>query len=261
MAPMTATLRGKVALVTGAGRGIGRAIAVALGGAGVSVGCVARSEAELEQCVALVEAAGAAAVVAIADLADPVALAAAIETVEGAFGAIDLLVNNAGIVGPLGPTFEVSAEEYERAVLVNLLAPVRLSLALLPQMRRQGFGRILNISSGAARNTTSGDPMNAYITTKSALEGHTTSLAAELVGSGVTANVLRPGMVDTPMQELMRTQDADQLGAAFVDRFRSRFEAGELLAPEAPAALAVELLAGEENGAIVSYTDRAGATS
>ena len=256
---MTA-LRGKVALVTGAGRGIGREIAVALAGAGVSVGLLSRTESELEETLALVEEAGAAGVVAQADLAAAAELDAALSAVVDAFGPVDLLVNNGAVVGPLGPTTSADPDAYAFALQVNVAAPVRLSVAVLPGMLARGFGRILNVSTGAVGRASSGDPYNCYIASKAALEAHTLGLATELAGSGVTANLLRPGVVDTAMQTYIRNQDPAEVGKGFIDRFVERYEAGQLLTPDVPAGIALEMLQGEENGEIVSVSERLGRT-
>lgn len=255
-----ATLRGRVALVTGAGRGIGRAIAVELAGAGVSVGLLSRTERELEETRELAEAAGASGFVAPADLADGASLDAAIESVRDAFGPIDLLVNNGAVVGPLGPTVAIDVAQYAFAMQVNVVAPVRATLAVLPMMLERGFGRILNVSTGAVARASSGDPYNCYIASKAALEAHTLGLASELEGSGVTANLLRPGIVDTSMQSYIRNQDPSLVGEAFIGRFVERFEQGQLLTPDVPARIALEMLQGEENGEIVSTSERLGRT-
>jgi NAD(P)-dependent dehydrogenase (short-subunit alcohol dehydrogenase family) len=255
-----ATLRGRVALVTGAGRGIGRAIAVELASAGVAVGLLSRTESDLNETLAQVEVAGASGIVVPGDLADPASLADAIEQVTGAFGPIDLLVNNGAVVGPLGPTSAVDPDEYAFALAVNVMAPVRLELALVPGMIERGFGRVLNVSTGAVGRQSAGDPYNCYIATKAALEAHTLGLATELAGSGVSANILRPGIVDTSMQTYIRTQDPGAVGEEFIARFVERFESGQLLTPDVPAKIVREILEGEENGQVISTSERLGRT-
>jgi 3-oxoacyl-[acyl-carrier protein] reductase len=115
---------------------------------------------------------------------------------------------------------------------VNVEAPVRLALALLPSMLERGWGRIVNVSSGIVDRPGAMVGLNAYAATKAALEAHTLNLAAELAGSGVTVNVYRPGSVDTAMQAWFRSQSPDEIGAALHDRFRTSYEQGALITPE-----------------------------
>jgi NAD(P)-dependent dehydrogenase (short-subunit alcohol dehydrogenase family) len=122
-------------------------------------------------------------------------------------------------------------------------------------MLEQGWGRIVNVSSGIAAHPGAMVGMNAYATTKAALEAQTLNLAAELAGSGVTVNVYRPGSVDTAMQEWIRSQAPDEIGTELHRRFQASYEQGSLMAPEHSARTLVRRLAGDATGEIWTVTD------
>jgi len=186
---LTGPLAGKVALVTGAGRGIGRALSLGLVDAGARVAILARSQDELDEVAGAMRQRGGTALVIAADLGDPRQLADAASRALGEFAAVDLLINNAAVVWPLGPTSIVDPADWASAMAINVTAPVTLTRALLPGMLERGFGRIVNVSSGVAAHPAAMIGGNAYTATKAALEAHTLNLAAELAGSGVTQRV------------------------------------------------------------------------
>ena len=148
---------------------------------------------------AAVSAAGGTALVVPTDVGDPAGVNQAVAMVLAEFGAVDILVNDAAVVAPLGPTVSVDADAWALAFAVNVVGPLRLTQAVLPGMIERGWGRIANVSSGIAAHPAAMIGMNAYAASKSALEAHTLNLAAELAATGVTANVYRPGSVDTAM--------------------------------------------------------------
>ena len=197
-------LDGRVALVTGGGRGIGRAIATGLAARGVRVAILARSAEQVDQTVALITAQGGTALAVPADLALPDQVAAAFKAILERWGPIGVLVNNAAVVWPLGPSAELDPASWAQALAVNITAAARLSFAALPAMLAAGWGRIVNVSSAIAAHPAGMVRANAYATSKAGLEAHTLNLAAELAGTGVTVNAYRPGGVDTAMQAWIR---------------------------------------------------------
>ena len=252
---MEPSLTGRRAIVTGASRGIGRALAEQLGRAGAAVALVARSRAELERLAAGIAAAGATAIPITADLArdDPSEVA---RLAADRLGGIDVVINNAAVLEPLGRSGpDIDPVAWRRSLEINLTAPAMITFALLPQLLAAGWGRIVNISSGVAANPGAMINANAYATGKAAIEGHTLNLAAELEGTGVTANVYRPGTVDTTMQESLRTQDPDKVGAFLPERFGGLYERGELITPDDSAASLLRRLLDPGNGRILSVSD------
>lgn len=249
---MTSDFAGKTALVTGAGRGIGRAVALGLGAAGARVILLARTAGQLDETRTLLREQGTPAgkiSVLPADLADERDRGRASAAVLAA-GRVDILVNNAATVEPLGPTAGIKASDLRLAFEVNVVAPATLTAAVLPGMLEAGWGRVANISSGIVANPAGMVRGNAYATTKAALEAHTVNLAAELRGTGVTVNAYRPGGVDTAMQAWIRRQDPDRIGTGLHERFNKNYAEGSLITPEQSAAVLLAHLAGDDSGVI-----------
>jgi 3-oxoacyl-[acyl-carrier protein] reductase len=251
-------LRDRAALVTGAGRGIGRRIAVGLAGAGAHVALLARSEHELADAAAEIEAAGGIATTIVADVQHDRKLRAAADRLRAQLGAPLVLVNNAAVVAPLGPTHSLGQAPVRTAMAVNVVAPITLSALFLPGMIAAGWGRIVNVSSGIAASPDAMPGMTVYAASKAALEAHTLNLAAELSGSGVTANIYRPGAVDTAMQRWIRDQPRDQIGAVLHDRFEAMHADGHLITAEHSARSLLDRIAGPQSGQIWSVDDATG---
>jgi NAD(P)-dependent dehydrogenase (short-subunit alcohol dehydrogenase family) len=242
----------KTALITGAGRGIGRAIALGLADAGARVVLLARSAGQLDETRALLGERGvplgriSPLPADLADEEDRDRAAAAVL----AMGRVDILVNNAATVEPLGPTIGIASADLRLAFEINVVAPAALTAAVLPGMLDAVWGRVVNISSGIVANPAGMVRGNAYATTKAALEAHTVNLAAELRGTGVTVNAYRPGGVDTAMQAWIRQQDPERIGAGLHERFNRNFAEGTLITPEHSAAVLLAHLADDDTGAI-----------
>ncbi len=202
----TIDLAGHVALVTGASRGIGRAIALALAeaGADIAVNYHARA-AEAEDVARQIRALGRRALTIAADVADGAAVTSMVAAVAEALGPIDLLVNNAGI-GPAHGIDDLTPAVFERTIAVNLTAAFLCIQAVLPAMRARRFGRIVNISSGAARGA--GGIGVHYNASKAGLEGLTRGYAARLAAEGITVNAIAPSLIDTEMVAPIRAAAA-----------------------------------------------------
>jgi NAD(P)-dependent dehydrogenase (short-subunit alcohol dehydrogenase family) len=258
---VTDRFTGKTALVTGAGRGIGRAVALGLAEAGADLILLARSSDQLEATRAVLADRGMArgrVLVIATDLGDEGGRGQAVRAAL-ARGRVDILINNAGTVEPLGTTAEIPSAELRWAFEVNVIAPAALTAAVLPGMAQAGWGRIVNVSSGIAARPEAMVRGNAYAATKAALEAHTVNLAAELRGTGVTANVFRPGRVDTAMQEWIRGQDPQRIGAALHGRFTRMHAERALITPEQSAHALLARLEGSETGAVWDVDDPAAA--
>jgi len=237
-------------MVTGAGRGIGRAVAVELAAAGMAVALVARSEDQLAETAQQVERLGVAAVVVPVDLADLSQATRAIHLATDRLGAVDVLINDAAVVGPLGPSDLVDPTEWAFTFNVNVVAAAALSFAVLPVMVERGWGRIVNVSSAIAAQPGAMVGMNAYAASKAALEAHTLNLAAELAGSGVTVNAFRPGSVDTAMQAGIRGQDPKRIGAVLHEWFASSYAEGAMITPQQSARSLVPHLFADGTGEV-----------
>jgi NAD(P)-dependent dehydrogenase (short-subunit alcohol dehydrogenase family) len=253
---MSGNFAGKTALVTGAGRGIGRAVAFGLAGAGAGLILLARSAEQLAQTEALLHGRGVAdgkVRIIPADLSDEEqrshAAAVALETAR-----VDILVNNAATVEPLGPTAAIPAAELRQAFELNVVASAALAAAVLPGMLDAGWGRVVNVSSAIAGRPGMMLRFNAYAVTKAALEAYTINIAAELRGTGVTVNAYRPGSVDTAMQSWIREQDPERIGTMAHEWFNHSFAQGILTTPEQSAEALIAHLSGDDTGAIWDFS-------
>jgi gluconate 5-dehydrogenase len=226
------SLKGRVALVTGASRGIGRAIAVALGGAGADVACCARTTEQVEGTAVAIQRGGTRAAGFTLDVTQPSDITRTVLDVERVLGSVDILVNNAGITLEKA-TVEVTDEEWEHVLATNLSALFRLVRAVAPRMIERGHGKIINIGSmyGAI-----GVPRYAaYCASKAAVASLTRSLAAEWGRHGIQVNCLAPGYMNT---DIPRAALADDKRRAL---FLSKVPARRIGEPEEAGLLAVYL--------------------
>lgn len=240
-------LEGKVALVTGGGRGLGRATALALAEQGAKVVVLARSLPEVEETVHLIrQQYGVGRAIAVrADVTQKQDITNAFETARKRWGGVDILVNNAGDPGATKPVVSMTLVEWQRTMDVNLTGVFLCSREAMRDMSRRRWGRIINISSGSAAAAVPG--MSAYSVAKAAVEHFTRILAAEGAPLGVMVVALRPGVVDTRMQEDIRSRANEEIPGDLRALFTSYKERGMLVPPERPARL-IAFLAGERPG-------------
>lgn len=221
------TLKDRVAVITGAGQGIGRAFARAFAAEGAIAIIAERNTATGAAVAAEIAAANGRARAIVTDVADPASVDAMAREVEAAFGRIDILINNAAIFSTLDmrPFDRIPLDEWEQVLRVNVTGAFLCCRAVVPAMRRAGFGRIINMASGAV---TLGRPNYLhYIASKAALDGMTRSLARELGPHGITVNAILPGATFTEIER--RTVTPEQ---------KERIVAMQCLArPETPADL------------------------
>jgi NAD(P)-dependent dehydrogenase (short-subunit alcohol dehydrogenase family) len=191
------TLTSMPALITGAGRGIGRAIAERLAGEGAPVTLLARTRAEVDAVAAGICARGGAALALTADVTDPRAVAAALTAARTRFGVVRILVNNAGTPGPYGPVGLADPQTWWASQLLHQYAPLLTMSAVIPDMRQAGGGRIINIVSSAG--TVPIPHLSAYAVGKCAAIRLTEIVNLEQRGSGIRAFALHPGTIVTDM--------------------------------------------------------------
>jgi 2-hydroxycyclohexanecarboxyl-CoA dehydrogenase len=229
----------RVALVTGGGRGIGRAVASALAADGRAVAVADIREAEAKETAAAIESLGHTAVPVVLDVTDSRSVTEGVAQAEAALGPIDILVNNAGW-DELKPFLDTDEAFWDRIIEINYKGALRLTHRVLPGMVERRWGRIVNVASDAARVGSSLEAV--YSGAKAGVIGFTKTIAREVARRGVTANVVCPGPTDTPLlQEIIASQkDA----AKIIDGMTGAVPMKRLGTPEEVAA-AVAFLTGE----------------
>lgn len=231
-------LSGTKAVVTGAGRGIGKAIALALSEAGASVSLLARTEGEIAEGAEEIRRRGGDATAIVCDVSSRQEIADAFARAEAEHGPTDLLVNNAAIFGPLEPFSDSDPDAWWRAQEVNVFGPALCCRSVLPSMIARRRGRIINIVSGAI----SVAYFSSYITSKSALIRFSECLALEVKPHDIAVFPMGPGTVRTKMSEASVNSAA---GKKWIPWFQNIFDQGLDLPLERPAALAVALASGK----------------
>src|SRR5581483_1713057 len=232
-------LTGQVAIVTGGGRGIGRAIAQALAAAGASVAVVARTESQLTETITLIREADGKASPFVTDVNDRQAVAQMVKQVEQQLGSIDILVNNVGRHHALGPLWQVDPNEWRKDIEGNLLSTFLCMHAVLPGMIERRRGRIINVSSAAGNLPR--PHSTAYTSSKAAVTRLTESVAISAQPYGVCVFAIHPGSVRTTMADYLINSEA---GQTWVPEFRTIYDETEIPAEQA-GTLAVFLASGK----------------
>lgn len=242
---MVATVAGKVALVTGGGRGIGRGIALALAKYGAKVTVMARSTEEVEQVADEIRAMGGTALACSGDVSNYADVQRILTEITSKLGTVDILVNNAAILHVGHLVEETNPEAWAMSQQINLIGAYYLIHATLPAMKQRGYGRIINITSGAAHGIPRG---TAYSASKAALNTLSQTVAAETADTGVCVVAVNPGEVDTMMHVHLRSLPLEQVGEHFYNYFHNLKIENKLTDP---------LHVGEQIAAIV-LTDKTG---
>jgi NAD(P)-dependent dehydrogenase (short-subunit alcohol dehydrogenase family) len=234
-------LANRVALVTGAGRGIGRAIALAFAAEGAKVALTARTVSELDKVVGEIRSAGGTALALPADLSDRSVPSKVVDEVQRAFSSIEILVNNAGVGSSSNPKPVIDFDDdfWDLSMAVNLTAPYLLCKAVLSGMLARRWGRIITIAS--INSKTGSLHGAAYAASKHGVLGLTRTLAMEVAEHGITVNAICPGPVRTLMNERRLEYDAKRRGITFRELEASLNPIGRRLEPEEIAPLAVYL--------------------
>jgi NAD(P)-dependent dehydrogenase (short-subunit alcohol dehydrogenase family) len=219
-------LAGQVAIVTGAGRGFGRAIATRLAAEGAAVTLTARTGTQLAEAVAEIEAAGGQALAVAADVTNREDVVRVVRETRARFGPISLLINNAGVPDPFGPVWTVDPERWWDAQAVHLRAPLLFLREVLPPMVEARSGRVIIVSAIASRVVA--PHLSAYCVGKAAQVRLTQLVAAESQDHGVSVFAIDPGFVFTALAaQTMSSPDAQQWLPGMVDRLRARKDAAD----------------------------------
>jgi NAD(P)-dependent dehydrogenase (short-subunit alcohol dehydrogenase family) len=237
-------LTGRVALVTGGGRGLGQVFAQVLAQAGAAVAVAARSADQLQETVTLIEAQGGRAMALPLDVTDQAAVEHAVGRVERRLGPVDILVNNAGLWGPINPVWEVDPEQWWNTMAIHVQGSFLCARTVLPGMITRRCGRIINIVSHAGVHRW--PTCSAYAVSKTAVIKFTENLAAETRRHGISVFALHPGLATVGLTRLaldMDAPDASPAGRAAA-WIRQQVAEGQAVPPERSAWLVAWLAAG-----------------
>ena len=222
--------QGKVAIVTGAGRGMGRAVAMRLAAGGATIAVNDLRTDDAQRVADELNATGTEALAVAGDVTDSGDVRRMVSQTTDALGAVHILINNAGVLRPT-PVIDIEEDEWDFVVGVNLKGTYLCSRAVLPAMRSQGWGRIVNFSSTAGKNVSTVGGAH-YTAAKAGILGFTRHLAKEEAGYGITVNSVCPGLIDTEMvRDTISSDRADAYAASFpIQRLGQPEEVAELVA-------------------------------
>jgi NAD(P)-dependent dehydrogenase (short-subunit alcohol dehydrogenase family) len=247
-------LAGQVALVTGSGRGLGRAYAIALAKAGATVAMVSRTEREIQAVQEEIKQLGGQAIAISADVSDKNTIAKLVTMVEQHLGSIDLLVNNAGVLRAIGRVTDIDADDWWHELEINLRGVFLCSQAVLPGMIKRKCGRIINMAS--VGGLFAGDCFSAYCTSKTALIRFSECLAIENKEYGISVFAINPGNVRTSMTEYLHDSEiVGQRAPWMQEDWQKRFSNAEDTPMERSVALILQLATGQADALSGRYID------
>jgi NAD(P)-dependent dehydrogenase (short-subunit alcohol dehydrogenase family) len=237
-------LSGLIALITGGGRGIGQAIAIAFAREGASIAIASRTRSELDDTLSKVKQYGVPALALVADISKPDDVQKIVQTAINEFGRIDILVNCAGVFGPIGPLIKNDTAKWIETININLIGTVLCCKAVLPFMIKNGSGKIINLSGGGA-----GYPhpyFSAYSTSKAAVVRFTETISVEVKENNIQVNAIAPGGIATKLQDEVLAAGELAGKEALVNAKKIKATGGTPL--DKPTSLAVYLASAESNG-------------
>ena len=240
-------LKGKVSLITGASRGLGRASAVEMAREGAHLVILSRTAPDIEATSRMVEEVGGEVLSLQGDISRSKDVEEAVDKAQSHFGKIDILMNNAAVIGPVKPLYEVDEQDWDICMDINVKGSFLFSKAVIPHMIRRKRGKIINVTSGLG--VIAMPRFGGYSIAKAGVIHLTKILAEELKPHNIQVNGLDPGVMDTKMQEDLRNLGPDVLGDAIYAEFSGYKDKGILKPPERVAKLAV-FLASEESDSI-----------
>ena len=247
------SLKDKVAIITGAGRGLGRSVALAFGRQGAKIVLAARSKEEIDHVAEQLRSLRKDAIAIPTDVADEGQVNQLVKKTLELYGTVDILVNNAGARGSIGPIHHTSLSDWEQALKVNLTSAFLCSKAVLPTMMSKKGGKIINV----ATTMTPRPNLTPYMVAKAGLIQFAKQLSRELKDYNIQVNVIHPGVIDTRMQEELRKAGTKAIGTDMFERLK---EEGILQSPDEPAKLILFLAstaADGINGEYLSFDDKA----
>ena len=245
-------LSDKVAIITGSGRGIGRAIAIAFAKEGAKVSLVSRTVSELEETAQLIKEYASQSIVIPTDVTEPTSVAEMVRETISQYGRVDILVNNAGIAGPIGALQNNDIDDWIQTIQVNVVGPYLCCKSVVPLMANQGGGKIINLAGAGANNAWAN--LSAYCTSKAGIVRMTEVLALELEVHNIQVNALGPGSIHTRMWEELR-DGAELASATEIQQIGDRVLSGGGASLDSPAELAVFLASadsGKLSGRLIS---------
>ncbi len=239
-------LQGKIAVITGAGRGLGRAVALVFAREGAKVVLAARTTEEIDHVAEELRALRKEALAVPTDVSDENQVKHMVESALETYGTIDILVNNAGVRGPIAPIGEISLAEWDQTLRVNLTSAFLCAKAILPTMLKKREGKIINV----ATTLTPRPNLTPYMVAKAGLIHFTKQLSRELKDYNIQVNAIHPGVMDTRMQEEIRNAGAKAIGTDMFERLK---EEGILHPPSEPAKLVLFLASRNADGITGEY--------